>query len=456
MRLPVWIRFSSIFWKIFLSFWATMILITLATTLLMGMLWESSRLEEHRKEARRHRAETTLSIYESGGPEALTKWLDKRKGVRPGRFFLLDDNNNDVLGRPLPQPVIALLAGDQPLPGPPKFEIQNLKSSASHYRYVSLSPPERFLPERLRSRHRGLPPKLRIISIMLSIFVTGIISYALARNITSPVRALQRATRRISSGDLKVRVQSVIGKRRDELGQLSADFDRMAEQIERLLMTQRRMLGDVSHELRSPLARLQVALELARKSAGRSANIEHNRIETEANRLEELIGQVMALVRLEGDQANIIREEISLAELLGQIVQDADFEARPEHKAVKLKVLNDCRVKVNEELIYSALENIVRNALKYTKINTCVEVLLGAEKEAALIQVRDHGAGVCAQTIEHLVEPFYREAQARDRASGGYGLGLAIAQRAINIHEGSLKINNTESGGLMVEIRLPI
>lgn len=456
MSLPVWVRFNSIFWKIFLSFWAAMILITLATALLMGMLWESNRLEEHLKAVRLHKAETALSIYESGGNAALSRWLQKQKHPKPGAFFLIDENNSDVLGRALPPSVMGLLAGKQPSTDPPGFDIQTLEGLNGHYRYIALDPPERLLRERLRSGHQGLPPRLRIISILVSLLVTGIISYVLARNITSPVRALQRAARKISSGDLKVRVQSLIGKRHDELGQLSADFDRMAEQIERLLLTQRRMLGDISHELRSPLARLLVALELARKSAGQAASTEHDRIETEANRLEDLIGQVMALVRLQGDQADFNRENISLAELLGQIVQDADFEAQPQDKAVRLKVLADCRVNVNEELIYSALENIVRNALRYTRANSGVEVSLEPEKDAALIRVRDHGVGVAAQAIAHLFEPFYREAQARDRASGGYGLGLAIAERAIHLHNGTISATNAKNGGLVVEIRLPI
>jgi len=247
-----------------------------------------------------------------------------------------------------------------------------------------------------------------------------------------------------------------MGKRGDELGQLSQDFDRMASQLEQLLTTQKRMLRDISHELRSPLARLQVALELARKSAQGLAGNEHDRIETEIIRLNELIGQVISLVKLETGQQTAELTPLNLNELVTEAVNNADFEARPQGKSAVLTSNGPLTINGNHELLYSALENILRNAVKYTPTKTRVETCVSQHANQAIITIRDHGPGVSATALEHLFEPFYREADARDRSSGGYGLGLAIAKRAITHQGGTISARNADDGGLEVALRLPL
>lgn len=444
MPLFSWLKFHSIFWKIFLSFWAAMLLISQVMTFAIGLLWENSRIDEHKKAIRQHKAETALSIYESGGDKALNKWLQKPRHHKQNNFFLADANNNttDVLGRLLPSK--------------PWANVQLLNGSNNNYKYISINKSNDLSPEQLSPQGWQLPPKIQAIAIFLSIFVTGIISYALAKNITSPIRQLQQATRKISSGNLTVRVSSIIGNRKDELGELSSDFDRMAEQIEELIITQQRMMQDVSHELRSPLTRLQIALELARKVTGKTATIEHDRIENEANRLEDLISQIMSLVRMEHHQKTLHKENISLANMLNQIIIDANFEAKLDDKSVKLTVQTDSCININQALIYSALENIIRNAIKYTSKQTCVNVSLMVEHNMAVIIVTDYGAGVAESALPYLFKPFYRESDARDRASGGYGLGLAIADRAIKLHRGTINATNIEHGGLSITIKLPL
>jgi two-component system, OmpR family, sensor histidine kinase CpxA len=285
--------------------------------------------------------------------------------------------------------------------------------------------------------------------------VTGIISYLLARHLTAPIRQLQRAVQSMASGDLAARVKGKVGARRDELGELARDFNAMGDEIERLISAQKRMLGDVFHELRSPLARLQVALGLARKAAGQQCEKDHDRIEKEVVRMDELIGQVISLVRLETAGKELDNSVVALGALLNEVVEDAQFEASSQHKQVLLEIKSAAEIQGDAELLHSALENVVRNAVAYTPEGSSVSVQLVEEGGQLVITVRDQGCGVDESSIGSLFDAFYREGDARDRDSGGYGLGLAIAQRAVLLHDGAIRARNHPDGGLEIEIRLP-
>jgi len=305
---------------------------------------------------------------------------------------------------------------------------------------------------------------------LLAVFLTaGILCYGLARYLTAPVLRLRDATHRLAGGDLSVRVGPAVGKRRDELADLGRDFDVMAERIESLLTTQRQLLSDVSHELRSPLARLNVALALARQRSGDEAAGPLDRIETEAERLNVLIGRVLTLARLESGDAAPEFVDVDLDRLVADIAVDADFEAKGNEAAVTLAFSEPCSVRGNEPLLRSAIENVVRNAVCYTDPGADVEIGVavadivagdsvgaGAASRCAVVSVRDHGPGVRDDQLAHLFEPFYRIADSRDRESGGTGLGLSITERAVRLHGGTVEARNAADGGLIVEIRLPL
>ncbi len=305
---------------------------------------------------------------------------------------------------------------------------------------------------------------------LLAVFLTaGILCYGLARYLTAPVLRLRDATHQLAGGDLSVRVGPAVGKRRDELADLGRDFDVMAERIESLLTTQRQLLSDVSHELRSPLARLNVALALARQRSGDEAAGPLDRIETEAERLNVLIGRVLALARLESGVTAPEFVHVDLSRLVDDIAVDADFEAKAKKAAVTLAFSEPCSVQGNEPLLRSAIENVVRNAIRYTDSGTDVEIGLaladivaddsvgdGAASSCAVVSVRDHGPGLPEDQLVHLFEPFYRIADSRDRESGGTGLGLSITERAVRLHGGTVEARNAADGGLIVEIRLPL
>ncbi len=235
------------------------------------------------------------------------------------------------------------------------------------------------------------------------------------------------------------------------------DFDAMAERIETLMKAQSRLLNDISHELRSPLARLNVALGLARQRAGVESADMLDRIELEAARLNELIGRILTLARLEDGEQRVPQTPVPLAELVANVAEDAEFEAQERHCHVHTSIPEgDWGVRGNDSLLHSAVENVVRNAIRYTQEGTTVEIELTREGPEAVLKVSDAGSGVPADALEKLFLPFYRLDDARGRLTGGVGLGLAITERAVRFHGGKVSAFNRAGGGLRVEIRLPL
>jgi two-component system sensor histidine kinase CpxA len=281
---------------------------------------------------------------------------------------------------------------------------------------------------------------------MLGIF--SVLCYALARRLTSPLRVMQKTIERFGRGDFTARVNT---KRADEFGQLGHAVDQMADRIEGLVKSQRRLLQDISHELRSPLARLGVAVELAR--GGGDPAKAFDRVEKEANRLNALVGELIQVTRAEGDPAGLASEPLLLDELVRSIVDDVRIESDRRQVIVRADV-RPSEFAGNPELLRRAIENVVRNAVRYSPEGGLVEVALVHRAGAYRITVRDFGSGVPDETLIHLFDPFYRVEKDRGRTSGGVGLGLAIAKRAVDLHHGHLSASNAHPG-LLVVIELP-
>ena len=299
------------------------------------------------------------------------------------------------------------------------------------------------------------------------LLVTALVCYGLARYITAPVARLRVATHRLAEGDLGARV-GFSARGGDELIVLGRDFDRMASRLEAGLEAERRLLGDISHELRSPLARLSVALDLVEQNRARAARemravpeqIYENaleRIRRESGRLNEMIGQLLELSRLEllAREGEARTEIVNLGKIVADVVADARYEAQ-NGRTIELRAGDKCELRGDAKLLHSAIENVVRNAIRYTAENTAVQVELRRENHEIALSVRDHGAGVPEAALENLFRPFYRVNTGRDRQSGGVGLGLAIAERALKVHDASIRAFNAEGGGLEVEMRFPL
>jgi two-component system sensor histidine kinase CpxA len=296
--------------------------------------------------------------------------------------------------------------------------------------------------------------------LMIAVLVSGIVCYVLAGYLTSDVRRLRAATQQLAAGDLSARAEAPKGRRRDEIAQLVRDFNAMAGRLQDLVTAQSRLLNDISHELRSPLARLSVALGLAWQRAGADAHSALDRIELEATRLNELIGRLLTLARLEGGEDAMRRTAIPLDQLVQDITLDADFEAQTRQCHVRCDVQDEITVFGSVSLLHSAIENVIRNATRHTREGTDVEVQVAQEsrngKPEAVVRVTDRGPGVPQEALEKLFRPFYRLDDARGRQTGGVGLGLAITERAVRLHGGTVRAANRPEGGLVVEIRLPL
>lgn len=469
---------QSLFLKIFLWFVAVMFTV-IAGTFIVG---EITRHEPFRPPPGPIEAtvktfgETAAGTYERDGQTALSAYIDRIQNETGIRIFLFNDQAQPLSNHRMPpkageaaQRALSTTQTD-PFMAPP-FMARSITTQRGG-RYVLVAE----LP--MRKRSGALGHFTEGILHMLGVGLVGaLFCYWLARYLTSPVTKLRAATQQLARGNLSARVGPAIGNRRDELASLGADFDLMAEQIESLINSQRRLLGDISHELRSPLARLNVALELAVQRAGPDATGALARIQREAENLNEMIGQLLALTRLESRTEGLQKAELDLRQLVGEIVDDADFEARGRNRSVRFEPADECTVMGIEQLLRRAIENVVRNAVQYTPEGTEVQVGLridlcdGIESAAksdgrhdptnelhrcAIITVQDRGAGVPESALTKIFHPFYRVDEARDREAGGVGLGLAIAERAVRLHGGKVTAANADAGGLLVTITLPV
>ena len=291
---------------------------------------------------------------------------------------------------------------------------------------------------------------MRLLGLILT---SLLVCYVFALYLSSPIIKLREAAKSLAAGNLQTRVVPVIGKRRDEIGKLARDFDEMAERIESLITSQKRLTRDVSHELRSPLARLNVALELAKQKSSPETHGLLDRIEREGKRLNEMISQILTLSKLESQAETIEKKDVNLCRLVEKVVADANFEAAAQNKKVEITKNAECTVVGSETLLRSAVENVLRNALRYAKNK--VEVKLEKTKNAIVIEIKDDGEGVSEDELDKLFTPFYRVGEARERKSGGVGLGLAITEQAVVSHKGAITAKNAANGGLLIEIKLP-
>ncbi len=295
--------------------------------------------------------------------------------------------------------------------------------------------------------------RLTFHDLLLFTVAGGIFCYLVIRYLTKPLNNLAQAAASIAEGRLETRVDPLLKERRDEIADLARNFDRMAERIEALITGQRRLLGDVSHELRSPLSRLIVALGLVKQGPLEEAAENLERIGLEARRLDTLIGQLLALTRIDSGVDRGSPAPFDLTNLVQEVASDGDFEARARNRSVAIKQADACTLTGFEEVLRSAVENVVRNAIRHTAEGTAVEVSLQTGNSRALIRVRDYGPGVPESMLSEIFLPFRRVANGN---SEGAGLGLAIAERAVNVHRGIIRALNAPSGGLMVEIDLPL
>ena len=440
----------SLFWKIFLSFWLAMLALTI------GVAWSSYQLRDIENNVM-SKAYTTfaantrnaVAVLRQQGVNELKQWLREPDHRKAMNLYLISFDGRQILGERVPSRILQLAQGNflDPFNRQPQWLFSDI-----------IRPPGD-MPYRLITtfdRPHPLEMLFTPARISIALLISGFVCFFLARHIAKPISRLRHATQKLSQGNLSVRVGAELGRRHDELANLARDFDAMAEQLQRLLTSQHRLIRDISHELRSPLTRLQVALELAHQHSGGAVENELKRIENEAERLNELIGEVLALARMEAGVRELDKRPVKLQELIEQVVDDARYEAQSHERQINFIAGTPCDLLADEALLHSAIENIVRNALKYTAANTAVELSLEKHEQSCLVRIRDHGPGIPEEQLGNIFKPFVRVSEARDRDSGGHGLGLAIAERAIRLHDGEIRASNAEDGGLIIEVTLPL
>jgi two-component system sensor histidine kinase CpxA len=455
------VKYRSLFLKIFISFWLTMAL-TIGVLTLMSRISNTESLPERAsrgplREGLTLYSEAAIRVYEREGSKSLDEFVRRSLQESGTEIYLFD-----AAGTPLTSSnaesvatvVKELQANPQDQP-PRLFPLFTGATRATWGRFVVSATGKPYIFVARFRQAGGPPPFFTAPRIAVSILIAGVVCYLLALYLTSPVKKLKAAVQQFAEGNLDVRVSPQLRSRQDELADLGREFDHMAERIAALISAQKRLLADISHELRSPLARLTVALELARKNTTGKGIAALDRIELESERVNSLVGQLLALTRLESGAERVPPECLVLEDIVQLVIDDANYEAKPHHKEVKVLQLASCRVRGSSELLRSGIENVVRNAIRYTAEGTAVEVSLTCPPGAAVLTVRDYGPGVPEAELTHIFEPFYRVGEARERSSGGVGLGLSIADRTIKLHGGSIRAENVP-GGLLITIELPV
>jgi signal transduction histidine kinase len=391
--------------------------------------------------------EEAREAYESGGAPRLKAYLD-----RIDRHFQIEQHLTDASGRDLATGEDRSAWLTQPQPRPLPWPL-GMFSSLGHRgeQFVMVAPASRDTPYRWITVVRPTFDPWSFLPYYLLVFLAiALLCWLLAVNLASPLRALARTVDRFGRGDLSARVHS---RRRDEIGNLARAFDEMAERMETLLTAERRLLQDISHELRTPLARLSFAAELSKTAVDRGAATV--RLKKEIDRLTDLVGALLQVTRAEGDPSSRNLTDLPLKDFLREVVDDCAVEAEARGCRVNLEAPESLHFRGDRELLRRAMENIVRNAIRYAPEGTPVEVKLASALDDAEISVRDYGPGVPEAELPKIFKPFFRVDESRDSSTGGVGLGLAIAHRAVTVHHGTMTARNA-GPGLLVSIELPL
>jgi two-component system OmpR family sensor kinase len=470
----------TLFFRIFISFWLAMAMIlagAIAVTATVGW-YRIAMLSSINPGELMNDATVALR---NQGISGLKTWLETVTSAHPDLdIYVVDASGNDVLRRPLPERIKQWLVLDG---GLGRGSDGSFSTSYWPYGYdwsphgLTQSHSPDFNRSHLLANPRlsgvdgssytllvawfGATPVDEIgsdgvvyVLFAIALGISTVICWWLARYISAPIAELQTSARTLALGNFKAQVDEKFCNRRDELGVLAQDFNQMATRLHSQIASKEILLRDISHELRSPLTRIRVALGLARRGGGK-VEIQFNRIERDTERLDALIGETLQLSRLSDAVPTFVCESVELGLLLNEVQEDAQLEANASGKSITLSTVLDLCVDGNLELLRRAIDNVLRNAIRFEPAGSSVEVSTRVDGSGATIAVRDHGRGVPEPDLERIFEAFYRVAESRERSSGGTGLGLAITARVMALHGGHSKAHNAPGGGLVVELHFP-
>lgn len=454
---------SRIAVKIFLAFWLTFFVVVTSFSVLLDVLRNQEGLQPlgifHQRQLEQHQSQMQ-TIYRNRGLQGLRRFSQDVETNRGITSFLLDDDGKDLLDRAVPAVVLAFFKRNRLL-DIPQMQLREHRMLMGPQVFPETAPPTTLLLW-LPMAAGETPPlgnwwqgRYAGAQLGLGLLLSGLISLALALSLTRPLNRLERAATRLAHGHFDSRDIDSVAQRKDEIGALAKEFGSMAKRLNAALEGQQRLLRDVSHELRSPLTRLQVAIGLASRKAGAGNEASFERMEAECERLNALIGEVLALARDGNSDTGSVARPFDLAMTLRALSTDARFEAQANDKEVTLQAPEHVMLVGNEARLASAIENAVRNAIRYTAPNTAVLLSAAVDGDWVCVKVSDAGPGLATEELEKIFIPFYRVSKARERETGGTGVGLAIAAQAVHWHGGKIVARNRPTGGLEIEMRLP-
>jgi two-component system OmpR family sensor kinase len=447
----------SLFLKFFVAFWLVIGLI-IGAAAVGGFLYAEQLQKTIEDFEVGNSMQEANAALQSGGREGLLKWRDGTPRDDGVAIFIMDESGRDISFRRIPFAVERMFQRH-------RARLERYRRTDEGERNFRRS---RFLPQLVAPNGDVYTmlvapvqapeafwsnQDIRVLLLIFALLTSGLVSYALAAAFSRPVRKLRDATVSLARGDLNVRVAETIGKRRDELGMLGRDFDMMAETLQHVAEQQTELSRNISHELRSPLARMRVAVELARRKAGELP--EFDRLEHESERIDALIGQILSYNKLEADRQKGTCD-VDLADVISEVAENVNFECKSTDRVDFGYTGGAVVVRGHRGALVSAVENVLRNAVRHSPAESHVNVTLRVEGNEAEIKIVDEGPGVSDDDLEHLFEPFFRTRESAEKdGNGGTGLGLAIARRAVELHHGQITAKNRDTGGLAVRITLP-
>jgi two-component system, OmpR family, sensor histidine kinase CpxA len=438
---------TSLFWKLFLTMWLSIVGFSAAIAVLNDRLAREQWAEEPANTFSRgmYRIGQRLkSSLATDGAAAAREELFAIPRYSRSYVYVVDDEGREILQR------------DE--------ELRLLQDRHRGMESESITVPEGrtftiYLVDRIPPTTILAPgTQGTALRILAAAVISALVSYFLARSLTAPLEGLRIATRKIAAGDLDTRVGQSFPQRHDEFSQLAADFDVMAERLQTMQQANRRLLRDVSHELRSPLARLSVAVEIARKKGAENIRSELDRIELEGERLGSLVNDVLGLLRESSEHSPKQDEDLDLPDLLSELVAVVNYEVAEGKPGILWERPPPFIYRGDRELLWRTMENLLRNALRHTDPEQGVDLTMmeNAQDRTVELVVRDYGSGVPTDELEKIFQPFYRVQESRDRSSGGHGIGLAIAAAGVGRHGGRIQASNAAGGGLSVRVSLPL
>lgn len=448
------IKHLSLTGRILLSFWVTLILVVISMPIIFWVDRNSMDVKPEIPPIELNDRLTLKLLTEDYN--SVKNWFAQQP-ERFSRRIYVQYRNQEILDRELPkslQRISDSLSSSRPFIHRQRFDQLFVG------RYL-LMPNGEYASILIRT-HMKPPPghgpfRDNMVGIVLvAILISGLISFVLARHIAGPIKMVREATRQFASGDLSIRLKGQLKPSHDEVYGLAQDFDTMAERLEKTISSHKHLIQDISHELRSPIARLQLALALAKKKLHLSDEQEDFlRIEKECEQLNTIINTLLNLPAYELDPQVLTLEQHDLVSCLEDICQDFHYAHPNVTIQFKHDHHNQVMVDLNAPLFRSAIENVLKNAITYHQSNDPIDVILDVNDNTIGIKCEDRGPGIAEEKLDEIFKPFYRISEARDRRTGGYGLGLAITKRAIDLHGGRIQAHNRTDGGLSVHIELP-